>query len=391
MSYLATAASIVQFYFVSSFLSRNELGIYGIWMAVAMIASGISSWGFAPVGIRVATAAGSPWRTTVASLASSAVLSIAIISVAVITAAVFHFSNIDPLWLGLAMLSSVMLIFREILLIPCQYHQRFHRIGIIRLVNSLSVATLSVLFAYHTQSASGLVIASVIINTAVFFYLFGDLVRAVRSSGVRAPAMEEIRRLMKEGVSIFFMNMSGNVFNRLDWLLLGMMTSQTVLGGYSVVYRLYELSYQVIHPFTTMLYPRLCKEEKVWGVRIRDIKWKVVCIGALVSIALIVCFPIASQWIWPGKFNDQFTAFAILVSVLPFIYMGGIYYQFFMSKGMQTYLLNVAMTSMLLNAILLFLLIPPFGSAGAAIATAIPQFVQFVRMASAFRKVMLNR
>jgi O-antigen/teichoic acid export membrane protein len=391
MTYLGTAANMVQFAVVSTLLTRNELGVYGVWMAVATLTSAISAWGFVPVGIRLATHHGNAYLISVYGTLCSICMSCILVTTAVILDQVFSITKSDPFWLCLACASASLITIREILFIPYHNQLLFNKIGMIRLVSGISATILSIVAICIERDAKSLVISSLIVNAAVFIWLSYDIVRntLVKEGGFSNCTF--IRKLLSDGLPISVMNLSSSMFNRLDWLVLGSMSTKSVLGGYSVVYRLYETSYQITAPFTTKLYPRFCREDSSLSVRLWQIRKKIFLIGAIISLSLIALFPLTVELFWPGKFNDQFPAFIVLISALPLIYMVGILYQYYMSQGMQTYLLKISVMSMALNALLLVILVPSYSATGAAIATTVPQLVQYFHMAKTIKKHIASK
>lgn len=386
ITYLSTATSIVQFSVITTLLSRDELGVYGVWMAVAMLTSAISAWGVVPVGIRLAAHNGNAQGVAVQGALCSICLSGVLITVALLLDRLFAITKHEPLWLCLACIGASLISVREILFIPLHNRQSFKTIGLIRFANALLVAIVSVMLVVSNPLAMNLVIASLIVNAGIVLFLLYYLYKGQTFKILFFDGYGTVKKIFQDGSTITVINLSGTMFNRLDWLVLGAMTTQYVVGGYSVIYRLYEFSYQLTAPFTTMLYPKFCQGDSSWSTRLWQLRTKIFFGGATIAIVAICAFPIITDFFWPGKFSDQFIPFVILMSGLPCIFMVGFMYQYYMSQGMQTYLLRISLFSMVLNAVLLFVLVPKFGSTGAAVATLIPQLIQYQHMASNLRK-----
>ena len=60
--------------------------------------------------------------------------------------------------------------------------------------------------------------------------------------------------------------------------------------------------------------------------------------------------------------------------------MVGVYYQYFLSQGMQVYLFRISLMCIAVNALLLLALVPMYHSVAAAVATLIPQVLQYIFM-----------
>ena len=386
ITYLNTAISIVQFSVITTLLSRDELGIYGIWMAVAMLTSTIAAWGIVPVGIRLAASNGNAHGIAALGAMCSVFISLLVVPVAVIVDELFTITKHEPLWLCFACIGGSLMTVREILFIPLHNKQLFNKIGLVRLVNTLLVALLSVYLVINNPYAKSIIFASLIVNAAIVLYLLCSFEKSQALKSQYKDHIKIVKKILKEGSPITVLNLSSAAFNRLDWIVLGTVTTPFVVGGYSVVYRLYEFSYQLTSPFTTMLYPRFCKGDIDWPKRLWKIRNKVMFGGASISIFAICLFPMITEFFWPGKFSDQYLTFIILMSGLPFIFMVGIMYQYYMSQGMQTYLLKISLFSMVTNTVLLLTLVPRYHAYGAAVATLIPQLIQYIHMARGLRR-----
>ncbi len=389
LTYLTTTTTVTQFMVIAALLSKTELGVYGLWMAVATLISGVASWGFVPVAIRmIMHEKSSSFQITLQCALCSSFLSVMLVLLVAILEHVFSFTGRPVIWLVMACVSSAELALREILLVPYHCKKMFRYIGLIRLISTIAVAVLSVSAVIVRPTATQIVLSTFLINGIVVIWLLAPYVRKRDATNLFSPDRSIIHTLLKEGLPIMATNFSGTMFNRLDWLVLGTMSNKTILGGYSVINRLFEFSYQLSGPFTAASYPSFCSSKASLAKSLRGIRWKVFFCGASLSVLEISLFPILCRVFSFNKFLDQYLTFAILVSGLPVIFMVGVYYQYFLSQGMQTYLFKISLMCIAVNALMLLVLVSRYASVGAAVATLIPQILQYIFMSRKLKRMI---
>jgi O-antigen/teichoic acid export membrane protein len=180
------------------------------------------------------------------------------------------------------------------------------------------------------------------------------------------------------------------VFNagilRFDWILLGLLASQTILGEYTFAYRVFEISALPLMIMGPLLLPRFTRyfsETSAHGTQ----KLNDLLVFLRLSIILACLTSLVLNLVWTDLIDsitdNKYGAInrnniLILSAALPFIYLNNFLWTIHFATGRLRRILFITITTLSVNVFADVLLIPFLNGEGAAIAILIAFIIQSV-------------
>ncbi|MCB0698722.1 MAG: oligosaccharide flippase family protein [Chitinophagales bacterium] len=210
------------------------------------------------------------------------------------------------------------------------------------------------------------------------------------------------QKLIKESLPQYLSIIFDSSLSRIDWILLGLITTYAATGGYSFAYRAYELArlpIVIIAPIILNAFARLLAS----GGRLEEGKQQEVrkLFSMLVFFSMLI--PITINLIWSPLLDDLFTGkygssneteMLILSLCIPLQFMINLMWTLTFSARKYKRIAAITMTVAVSNLLLNLVLIPFYGGLGAAGAylftTVIQGFLYYKTVARFVMKISLN-
>lgn len=216
--------------------------------------------------------------------------------------------------------------------------------------------------------------------SSVIWSVYSILAYRRHSGHLLTPARRnEGKTLLRDGGQIVLGRMTSAAFNRFDWILLGSLKASTTIGVYSIAYRVFEFCTRVPGAMVLSVFPTLCAGEEQG----RDIQpavllaMKLAMLPGCVVVVFALCWAEAVFGLLLPAFRDAGLLLVILSIALPFHGAAQLLYHLTIAKRRQRLLVWTSGATAIANVALCLVLIPPYGSRGAAIAMVVPSFLQF--------------
>lgn len=222
-------------------------------------------------------------------------------------------------------------------------------------------------------SAEGLNIAYAAgsgIGTLVGLWTVRDHLPGILTS-FKAPVAKAI---MKDAVPVAAMGLMGAAMLNTDIIMLGWMRSPEEIGYYSaaqkIVFTLYvipTLAAAAVFPALTRLANEKERFKKLAEGAIRNM----LAIGTPIAVGGIVTARGVIALFYGAEYLPAIAPFAILLLTVPLIFATGIVNSALIAQNRQKAFFIYSLTGFVLNIAFNWLLIPPFGIVGAALATLV--------------------
>ncbi len=187
------------------------------------------------------------------------------------------------------------------------------------------------------------------------------------------------KSLLKDGGQIAAARLTSAAFNRFDWIFLGTLKTNAVLGTYAAGYRFYEILIRVPGLMAVSVFPSICQGEKRGGDN-RELLRLALKMAALPGCLFLVFLYYWAENLIALTLDERFlqaVPILIVLSVsLPFQGICGILYYVAVARRRQRYLVWSSGASAGTNIILCLLFIPLWGGLGAALAMLFPVILQ---------------
>jgi polysaccharide transporter, PST family len=206
--------------------------------------------------------------------------------------------------------------------------------------------------------------------------------RAAQRDGfgfVWRPKESVIRSLILQAAPMFLVALFGNLFGRVDQVLLGSMAGYEVLGSYAVAWKIVEVLCMFPYFAVTALAPALSalqresqdlfKSRYILATRI--LFWSSIVVCVVLSFALPEILP----WIFGPRYVDAIDPLKILLWVLPMILLGHMTFQWALHMGGMRFVIVQGAFMLLVGTLLCWLLIGFWGQVGAAVGILVTQLL----------------
>ena len=160
---------------------------------------------------------------------------------------------------------------------------------------------------------------------------------------------------------------------RLDQLSLSTTADHALLGQYAVASSLSSLTLPVVSAVGSVVFPRIAAAKQVDSGRTGDLQKLALTATALVSSVVAAVLVLSARWLVPFLFGDRYRPAATLVLVLApgaaMLACGQVAGDVLRGHGLVQSVARAQWKAAACSAVLLSLLVHPFGAMGAAVAT----------------------
>lgn len=222
--------------------------------------------------------------------------------------------------------------------------------------NSVIVGSVSLLFP------------PILTLAATALFMRNDLKRAWSTN------IETIGRipLFKEGTALSLVTFLWMIYFRIDTLMLGLLQDDLEVGIYNAAYRLTEGIYFLPSVILMVYFPRLARNEEFKKLYHNLFKWLTV-LGIFTSVVVYLSAPWIIKILYTDDFIQSVPVLKILAIAIFFVFIGHLTTQSLIALDKnKTYLVFTSLGAAI-NVILNLMLIPSYGSLGAAWATSLTE------------------
>jgi len=192
------------------------------------------------------------------------------------------------------------------------------------------------------------------------------------------------RKLIKEALPTYFTVIFNSSLSRMDWILLGVLGSKVATADYSFAYRAYEIATMPIMILAPVILPKFARQLSQGNGLNREKRHQLNQFFA-VEVFLAMCIPLCLNIVWSpwvghltgGKYGgSNALQFLILSLCIPFQFFINLLWTINFANKKYNDILKIAVGSAVINLILDVVLIPLYGSIGAAVAYLVTVLLQ---------------
>ena len=185
----------------------------------------------------------------------------------------------------------------------------------------------------------------------------------------------QAKNLLSQSWSLILSSFGAIIYLKIDQLMLSQMTTDTIVGIYSVAVRLSEVWYFIPIAIVSSFFPSLLKA-KAQGIEIYHSKLQKIY-DLLVYIALILAIPITFlgtpfiKLLYGDAYEEAGQILSIHIWASVFIFMRSLLSKWLIAENLFVFSFVTHTSGAVVNILLNLILIPQLGGIGAAIATLI--------------------
>lgn len=385
----------VFFYLISVYLSKESFGAISWMNALSIFITTILGFGLEQVVVRRIAASGrSDWAAAAFLFHSIAAFFTALLVLMLLSVLVKDKDSIYKILPWFFMAQGGLFIG-----IPLKQYlnakEKFTPYGIIAIVtNSARIIAAAWLIKAQKLEVNTIVITMICTAGVELLAMFVYIVTKTGFSfKVRFAAYQKLlREASAQYLSVIF-DMS---LSRMDWLLLGIMTSKAILADYSFAYRAYELSRLPMLIIAPVILPRLArlmtgKMSVEFKDRVNSFNNVELFVAVLITLMLNILWTPLVGMITSGKYGAaNASEFLILSACIPLQFLINLLWSISFSakkyKAVSTITVTCAVTNIALNLVA----IPFFGGIGSALAFLATNLVQAVLYYRIVNKGIMN-
>lgn len=229
-----------------------------------------------------------------------------------------------------------------------------------------------VAFGFGAHGFGAVVVGLLLANLATLFLAWSRLVRRGFFHDIRRPSRRLARTIALYGLRAQVGSVMSLLNLRLDFIILSVLTGPGVLGVYAIASKFAELAKVPGRSMAYVLYPRYAKAGRVAAIPRAK---RLILRGGLLTGASVAPLWLAASFVIPAIYGSAFQP-AVLPAQIILLGLvtngaGSVITAFLYGIG-RPGLNSLALGAGLVVTIVLdFVLIPPFGATGAAIASAV--------------------
>lgn len=206
----------------------------------------------------------------------------------------------------------------------------------------------------------------------ITYHFKKNLITAWRFSFARA------KELLEQSWPLILTSFVIGIYMRIDQVMLGQMSQAEELGRYSAAVKVSELWYFIPNAIVQSVFPSIVQAKEVSESLYYERIQKLLNFMALVSYAVAIPITFLSDLIITLLYGNDYQAAAPSLAVLVwaglFVSIGLARNPWLITENLMKFAAATTAVGAVINVILNFILIPPYGGLGAGIATVIAQF-----------------
>ena len=297
--------------------------------------------------------------------------------VGLVVAAIWWMRPDDPLTRTMVIILSLTLVFMTTEVVKAWFESQVQARYTVWVENGIFVLMAAIKVAMILRHASLLAFvwltlvesALVAVGLVVVYSMQGGQVRAWQLRSARAKA------LLRDSWPLMLAGLAVMIYTRIDQIMLGEMLGAPEVGNYTVAVKISELWYFLPVIIGNSIFPSTVeaklRSEKLYYQRLQS----AFNLMVLVSVAIALPVALMSGWIVNLLYGDDYKAagaiLAINVWAGVFVSLGIASSYWLLSENLQILNFYRTIVGAFVNIILNYLLIPKYGTQGAAFATLV--------------------
>ncbi|MBA3828784.1 MAG: oligosaccharide flippase family protein [Taibaiella sp.] len=374
----------VFFYITSLYLDKSGFGIINWSNAVALFLTTLLSFGMEQVMVRrVAASTSSQWPA--AAYFFHAIAGSVITSAILFTIGYIIKDNTEFKYLPWFFTAQAIMYIGSPLRQYLNAREKFTPYGIISVISNL----LKILLVYMVVKTKVLTIPTVITIllicaalevAALLFYVLRKTAFTFRFKLIA------YKKLVKESLPQFAAVIFDTSLSRMDWILLGLISTAAATADYSFAYKAYEIARLPVIIIAPVILPRFAR---LLAYENRIDAAKTLFVNQVFAIQMFVaaCIPLCMNIVWAswvgtltqGKYGASNSLQLLILSLcVPLQFIINLLWTLCFSRRMYKAVLYNTIASAIINLVLNLILIPKYGGTGAAIAYLASNIAQVI-------------
>ncbi len=382
---LAVAVNSLYFILAAAWLTKTELGTYAYCLAGTQMAALILTCGTAPIMVRRVAGRAAPPEVVLGSALFQRVAFPAVFAVGFLVFSHFTGIKVEPLNLmAFAFVVAAMGQYTTAQRQALIAEQKFWWATASEQIGTGAKIGLGVALAALGYGAWGLFVALFVGLVAEFIFSSIVIKRVLHISASPRYYHKEVWTLAWEGLPLMGAILFDQGLLRFDTIFMGASRAMSETGEYAFARRIYETSWMPHATLSTILLPRLCTALRTGEItdsfrrKFTSMHRIMIAVSSILPLIMAVSWVPVIDAVTKGKYGAvNKDVIRILCIAVPFAAGTGMLWNLAMAMRKTFWVMVIIGSTSLLNVILNVVMIPRWGSEGAAIGASIPMVYQY--------------
>lgn len=377
----------VIFYLLSNFLPKQDIGLINWCLAVLMIFYAILGCGIDQIAVKKIATGTNPVTFLPAYLLHLLISGIGFLLILWMLSILFNIKAHSTVFLLLALSQFLLYISAPFKQVANGFEQFSSLLVMSVAANIIRVTGLGFLIFFNGVS----------LITVVWLYIFSSLIELIACIIVYYFSLclpirlqwnsNKYILLIKESLPQLGIIFFTAVIARVDWVLLGLFCSTTIVADYSFSYKFFELSTLPLLIIGPLLVPKIARlfrnglrylPKESNDLLIGFIKTEIIIALGMI-LAINICWTPVIDLITEGKYGHNNAKIVFILSLCsPFLYINNILWSLHFSQGRLKEILKVFIITAVVNITADLVLIPLYKGNGAAIGFGLSMLIQTI-------------
>jgi O-antigen/teichoic acid export membrane protein len=380
--------NLIVFYLISKYISKEDFGFYNWSMALCSTVIAILSFGMDLIYIRRIAAGVKPEETKhihfVHTLFTGIVLTLIIYAFQILFPTVLE----NNLIFSLVLINQVSFSVANSVKLFIIGSERFNYLAVVAIVvNLIKILLISFLFVFDKFTIESILYVFIVSYLLEYVYSYHFCKKLIGKRKKNKIDFVEYKRFIKESMPQLGIILFDSAIARIDWILMGVMTTSVLTAEYSFTFKVFELSKLpliIIGPILLTRFSRMFKNKDAEitdqkQLRIRSFLDFEIFISILIPLSLICVWSEVIDFLSDNKYGtvNQYT-YTILAVAIPIHYLNNFLWSLGIAQNQMKIIMYNIITISILNILMNVVFIREYQSIGAAFSYLIPSIVQLI-------------
>jgi len=198
------------------------------------------------------------------------------------------------------------------------------------------------------------------------------------------------KRLLTQSWPLYIAYIAAFIYMKIDQIMIGNMLGDKPAGLFAASTKLYEIPFFIVLIFSSSVFPTLIdfyeKNKTLFYKRYSQITTVYTFVGYMVLAFVLLFGSFLINLLYGKEYSEAFPILSVQIIGMFFMFNAGLRSSYLTITANQKIIMITTAVSAILNIVLNFVLIPIYGTVGAAIATAVTQFFSLFLLNACFYK-----
>lgn len=384
-TFITQLFGLVIFYYSSKYLSKSDFGDFSWSMAVSTLILILSTCGMEITYVKRIALNENSFELIGIHFFHTLVSGIALVVIALLCSVFETPFNIQHPTFTLVFIMLTVLNISSSFKLAMMGMEAFHALALTAIItNVVKLGFILLCFYNHYFTITNTIIAYLLANVIEFVMGYYFICKRLKKNIKPIWQAQKYKAFITESIPQLGILIFDSAVARIDWILLGILSTTVVTADYSFAYRMYESSKIPITVLSPILLTRFSKlftpgntlTEQTNNNVLSFFKWELFVV-TLIPLFLVCTWSPLIDYFTNNKYgSSNALCFTFMAVSVPLYCITTFMWSIGFAAGKYNLILKLSLATTLINILCNVILIPPYGANGAAAAFLISKAIQ---------------